>query len=350
MPDRIVREGILDSDKVNALSWAAEVFYRRLFSLADDFGRYDSRVNVLRARLYPTKIDKVSDMDVVKWLGECQKAGLVSVYQVGDKSCLEIQEFGQRLRAMKSKYPAPSADSCQHSLSNDSNRMRTSVETNRNEFENESTNGAPPAPPPSPPVGKVKKTRENFVPPTQEQMRAYFLKLMKEKWGEAKCCNEADSCLDHYAANGWVQNKGKPVVDWMAAARNWIRRDLDGDFAQTGRPAAKQTSPSAPLATGAPTLSKTQVELNYLYAIWLEDPAKVTVISIQPEHYNYLKAAGSINFTPPQVLQIQKAARGYIVDHQLEGSDKEMALMKKFGVLEFFKTLKANGASQVYTP
>ncbi len=112
MPDRIVRVGILTSDPVNSLTWAGEVFYRRLFNIADDFGRYDARPTILRAMLYPTKIDRVSDADVSKWLAECAEAGLVSVYQVSAKPFLEIQKFGQKIRATKSKWPSP-ADSCQ---------------------------------------------------------------------------------------------------------------------------------------------------------------------------------------------------------------------------------------------
>lgn len=107
MPDRILRAKILTSDLVNTLSWPGEVFYRRLMSVVDDYGRYDARVSILRSSLYALKLDKVSDADIVKWLGECSKAGLISVYQVQSKDYLEILQFRQRLRAMKSQYPPP---------------------------------------------------------------------------------------------------------------------------------------------------------------------------------------------------------------------------------------------------
>jgi hypothetical protein len=119
MPDRIVRAVILTSESVNKLSWAAEVFYRRLFSIVDDYGRYDARATLLRAHLYPLKIDRVSDVDVGKWLTECVTAALVNVYQVSNQPYLEIAKFGQRVRADKSKFPPPptSADICQQALS-----------------------------------------------------------------------------------------------------------------------------------------------------------------------------------------------------------------------------------------
>ncbi len=107
MPDRVVRADILTSDAVNELSWGAEVLYRRLMSIADDYGRCEARPSLIRASLYPLKLDRVSEPDVVKWMGECSKAGLVRKYTVDNKDYLEILKFGQRLRAMKSRYPAP---------------------------------------------------------------------------------------------------------------------------------------------------------------------------------------------------------------------------------------------------
>ena len=59
MPNRILREGILDSDRVNKLSWGAEVFYRRLMSVVDDFGRFDARIDLLKSKLYPLNKMKI---------------------------------------------------------------------------------------------------------------------------------------------------------------------------------------------------------------------------------------------------------------------------------------------------
>ena len=49
MPTRLLREGILDSERVNRLNAAEEVFYRRLMSKVDDHGFYDARSAILRA-------------------------------------------------------------------------------------------------------------------------------------------------------------------------------------------------------------------------------------------------------------------------------------------------------------
>jgi hypothetical protein len=106
MPERIVRPGILSSDAVNALTWAEEVFYRRLMSVVDDFGRFDGRNQVLRASLYPLKLNHVSDSDVAKLKAGCASAGLVRIYFVDNKEFIEIYKFDQRMRG-KPRWPAP---------------------------------------------------------------------------------------------------------------------------------------------------------------------------------------------------------------------------------------------------
>lgn len=113
MPDRIVRTGILTSDAVNRLSLGGEVFYRRLMSVVDDHGRYDGRTEILRAVLYPLRLQAVSSPDIGKWIRETEEAGLVRRYLVEQKPFLEVVKFGQKIRS-RSKWPDPptSADSC----------------------------------------------------------------------------------------------------------------------------------------------------------------------------------------------------------------------------------------------
>lgn len=114
MPNRILREGILTSERIALLTWQEEVFYRRLMSVVDDFGRYHANPKLLRAALYPLLIDKVSDADIGKWLTACVTAALVSVYPAPDgKRYLLMLDFRQQTRADKSRYPEPPADAQQ---------------------------------------------------------------------------------------------------------------------------------------------------------------------------------------------------------------------------------------------
>ena len=106
MPNRILREGILTSPRIAKLGWPEEVFYRRLHSVVDDFGRYYADVGMLRAACYPRQLNKVSDSDVGKWLRACVDAALVRVYPAQDgESYLQVLDFGQQVRAKKSRFP-----------------------------------------------------------------------------------------------------------------------------------------------------------------------------------------------------------------------------------------------------
>jgi len=108
MPARLLREGILDSEAVCSLKWDAEVFYRRLMSVVDDFGRFDGRPSVLRGRLYPLQIDKVREADITRWIAECEKAGLIALYSVVGKPYILFRKLGSP-RSKESKWPPPPA-------------------------------------------------------------------------------------------------------------------------------------------------------------------------------------------------------------------------------------------------
>lgn len=111
MPTRIVRDGILTSERIAKLDWAQEVFYRRLMSVADDYGRFYALPALIRAACYPLLVDKVKDANISAWLTACVDAGLLHVYVAADaKRYLEIIGFGQRIQS-KSKFPEPSAES-----------------------------------------------------------------------------------------------------------------------------------------------------------------------------------------------------------------------------------------------
>ena len=128
MPNRIIREGILTSEAVNSLSWEAEVFFRRLLSVVDDFGRFDARSSVLRSALYPLKLDSMREDSVQHCLKSCEAARLVVLYSIEGKEYLEVTNFRQQVRSKKSKYPAPDAHMRSTCLA-DAQHMHTKTES-----------------------------------------------------------------------------------------------------------------------------------------------------------------------------------------------------------------------------
>lgn len=110
MPNRIIRPGINRSRHVNALGWPEEVFYRRLFAIADDYGVFELDFDLLVSDLYPLKRCRVSAADVEKWWRACADAALVSQYEVQGGVYGVILNFQQHART-PSIYPQPPAGS-----------------------------------------------------------------------------------------------------------------------------------------------------------------------------------------------------------------------------------------------
>jgi hypothetical protein len=105
MPNRLLKEGIVDSDKIDSLSQGAEVFFYRLLVVADDLGRMDARPAILRARCFPLK-ESLSAEKLATWEQELWDSGLVGRYDFDGKPYLEILEWEQRVRS-SGKYPVP---------------------------------------------------------------------------------------------------------------------------------------------------------------------------------------------------------------------------------------------------
>lgn len=82
---------------VNSLNAKAERFFVRLFMVVDPFGRADANLKLLRANCFPLLTDSVKECDIARWITECEKAGLIALYEAGSKVVLVILKFRQRL-------------------------------------------------------------------------------------------------------------------------------------------------------------------------------------------------------------------------------------------------------------
>lgn len=106
VPNRVIREGWIESEAIASLDAHEERFFLRLCLKADDFGRYHANVRLMQSNLFPL-MDDVRGTDITRWIAACEKAGLLRCYHTASGRFLEIVKFNQRLRIMKSKYPAP---------------------------------------------------------------------------------------------------------------------------------------------------------------------------------------------------------------------------------------------------
>lgn len=105
MPNRLLKEGIVDSPLIEQLTSEAEVFYYRLLVVADDLGRMDARPAILRARCFPLK-ETLSTEKVSKLLDSVWLAKLIGRYSVDGQPYIEILKWDQRVRS-NGKYPPP---------------------------------------------------------------------------------------------------------------------------------------------------------------------------------------------------------------------------------------------------
>ena len=104
MPNRLLKEGIVDSSALNELTPEEEVFFYRLLVVSDDYGRMDARLPILKSRCFPLKENlKLEKID--NYLQSLVRHGLAICYQVENKPYLQILKWEQRVRS-KEKYPS----------------------------------------------------------------------------------------------------------------------------------------------------------------------------------------------------------------------------------------------------
>ena len=250
MPNRIIREGILTSPKLAKLGWAEEVFYRRLLSVVDDFGRYYADAGMLRAACYPRQLNKVSDSDVGKWLSACAAAALVRVYPAEDgERYLEVVKFDQQVRAKKSKFPEMRSECLADATQTLANaNLDVCVSVGVFEDVDEREQGASPA---APQEAKRSKSDLGSRLPADWTLPADWREWAVAERPDIDHDREAESFADYW--HGVAGAKGRKA-DWQATWRNWIRNARWQGARGSPRPAQ-------------PTQSKTLTAIQTLQAL-----------------------------------------------------------------------------------
>lgn len=81
-----------------------------------------------------------------------------------------------------------------------------------------------------------------FVPPTVEEVRAYF---------EANClAGDPEHFRAHYAAQGWVRGNGRPVCEWQGLALDWSVEERKRATKEQAARARGNPAQDAPLGEG----------------------------------------------------------------------------------------------------
>lgn len=208
----------MTSERVNSLNWAEEVFYRRLMSVVDDFGRFYATSKLLRAACYPLHIDKVSDSDIGKWLSACETAALVRVYPASDgKRYLELLDFRQQVRAKTSKFPA--FDVQMHSTCvADAQQPPASAHLDV-VGDGDGDVGGIASPQAAPPDPKGSRLPRDWMLPDDWR-----------EWAERERPDLDPASVADGFRDFWISKPGKEgrKTDWQATWRNWIRGQKQG--------------------------------------------------------------------------------------------------------------------------
>lgn len=215
MPKRIIRDGILTSDKFNELKkWEQEAFFFRLMLIVDDYGRYDGRPVVLRSAMYPMKLETMRETNIERCLDALEAAGLVRLYLVKGKRYLEIVNFGQRIQS-KPKWPGPTEVDGELPLStvdHGGQPHSTATVGVGGECEDEiGMDSSGDLPLRSCPIDEAEAVA--FL---QSETRTGNIKLSLDEAETAARIFYAEA-----SGRGWIDSKGFPLADWKSALKAW---------------------------------------------------------------------------------------------------------------------------------
>ena len=212
MANRILRDWTC-SETIDQLSESSEIFFTRLIMKADDFGRFYGSPKLLKAQLYPLK--EYSLKQVEKWRDEVVRLGIVSLYFCDGKEYIEIKDFNQRLRLMKSKFPEPQSNDCQMTV-----KCQSIDGLKRNETKLETETETNPKPETEVEVEVPKKSKKEI--PKLSEFLNYVLTIpeFSPKFDLLKY--SIQSKYEAWVENGWRDGHGNEIKQWKTKLKNTL--------------------------------------------------------------------------------------------------------------------------------
>lgn len=228
MSNRIIKESIRTSRKINDLTDFQFRLWLYLITYVDDYGRGSADPEILKGFVFPRR-KRVSEKDIQDALAELAGMGCINLYRVDGESYFCFPNWGnhQRVRTKISKFPAPdknemqdaanlnelkqSAASCGElrQIAADCGELRLESRIQNPESGIQNTESG------IRDIGRAQgATSTRFRPPTVEEVREYC--------AERKNNVDAERFVDYYESNGWMVGKSR-MKSWKAAVRTWER-------------------------------------------------------------------------------------------------------------------------------
>jgi hypothetical protein len=220
MPSRVIRGEINSSRSLERVSMMADLAFRALLVVVDDYGRFDGRLYILRNAMFPTRRE-VTEAKLAKWLDELEREGCIRRYVVAGAPYVELPTWethrGKGRRAESSKYPENISPRKSSEIPGDPRSERMVLSEGR-EARGESD------PPPSAGTRNVERGKTPAPDDLSDEDKIALMVWCKQKHpelaGKARLRELVDACLDWHRANG------RSCSSWLAACRGWIRREV----------------------------------------------------------------------------------------------------------------------------
>jgi len=225
LPTRRIHESFRTSRAFDKVSPESEALFWRLWTVADDFGRFDADLPTIRSLAYPRN-PEIKLKAVEKCFAELLRSGLVCQYDAPDGAYAHFTELWDRsngkARAARSKFPDPEpAHSCA--------QMRTDAPVLRSSF---SDLRDPIFDPPLPPNGWNGHFEE-------------FWSLYPKKAGHGKARESLSRALrktdlatilaslqKHLQSNQWQKDNGQ----FIPLPATWLNQERWKDEVDSGPP------------------------------------------------------------------------------------------------------------------
>lgn len=247
---------------MNLLSNQGELFYRRLMSVVDDYGRFEADADKLRARCFPLQLDRWSPLLVEECLEECSElhgeSRLITVYRSGNKKYLQINNFGQRVQS-KEKYPSP--DSPESTVVNgDPPSSRSRSRSRSFEVEDELK--------PLPSNTPILDASADLKPPATKTVVAkgsrFSLSELPLEWKEWSMSDrgwDEDHCQTTFAifSDFWSSKTGRDAtkLNWFATWRNWCRNERQQGTLAIANGTARESATDRSIRIGLERVERT---------------------------------------------------------------------------------------------
>jgi hypothetical protein len=261
VPSRVIREEINASRSLARVSLQADLTFRALLLVVDDFGRFDGRVCLLRARLFPIR-PEITDEIVGGWLDELVTEGCIAFYTIDGEEYMRLPGWekhrGNQRRRKASIYPDPpegisNASKPMPRMSGNPQEVTAGVGVGVGVGLGVGVGGgvtrdadAPPPDPPDPitPEGQNVNTKPPKGGIVSKSVKRFTVQakrgtqcpeeLTPEQWAKVEVWRSKKhpeipaaslpGIWENHAL--WYISKRKPGLDWVRSFQLWILRDF----------------------------------------------------------------------------------------------------------------------------